>query len=410
MPHDTPNFLLSNQDHAAPVVTPSRAPRSLTVLGATGSVGSSTLDLVTQSPGAFEVVALTAHSNVDQLIAAAIRHRAKLAVISDPSLYAALKAGLAGTGIRAGAGEHALVEAALEPADCVLAAIMGIAGLAPTLAAVSQGRRVALANKECLVAAGELFMAAVSASGAELLPVDSEHSAVHQALAGATPDMIERIVLTASGGPFRTWSLEQMAGATPAVALKHPNWSMGQKICIDSATWMNKGLELIEAFHLFPVAADQLAVIVHPQSIVHAMVEYRDGSVMAQLGAPDMRTPIAYALGWPERIQAPTARLDLIKLGQLTFEAPDEVRFPALALARAAMLRGGGTTTILNGANELAVAAFLGKRIGFLDIARTVAECLERAERKGAVSQPQNLADVLALDRIARELAQDVIG
>jgi 1-deoxy-D-xylulose-5-phosphate reductoisomerase len=410
MPHDAPNFPLSYQDHSARVITASRVPRSLSVLGATGSVGSSTLDLVTRSPGAFEVVALTAQNNVDQLVVAAISHRAKLAVIGDPSHYAALKAGLAGTGIRAGAGEQALVEAALEPADCVLAAIMGIAGLAPTLAAVSQGRRVALANKECLVAAGDLFMAAVSASGAELLPVDSEHSAVHQALAGATPDMIERIVLTASGGPFRTWSLAQMAGATPAAALKHPNWSMGQKICIDSATWMNKGLELIEAFHMFPVSADQLAVIVHPQSIIHAMVEYRDGSVMAQMGAPDMRTPIAYALGWPERIPAPTARLDLIKLGQLTFEAPDEVRFPALALARAAMLRGGGTTTILNGANELAVAAFLGKRIGFLDIARTVAQCLERAERNGAVSQPQNLADVLAIDRIARELAQDVIG
>jgi 1-deoxy-D-xylulose-5-phosphate reductoisomerase len=384
--------------------------RSLSILGATGSVGTSALDLVARSPGAFDIVSLTAQSNVDQLVAAAIAHRAKLAVIGDGQHYAALKSGLAGTGIRAAAGAQGLIDAASEPADCVLASIMGIAGLAPTLAAVAQGRRVALANKECLVAAGDLFMAAVAQAGTELLPVDSEHSAVHQALVGSTPESIERIVLTASGGPFRTWSTAQMAEATPAAALKHPNWSMGQKICIDSATWMNKGLELIEAYHLFPITAHQLAVVVHPQSIIHALVEYRDGSVMAQLGAPDMRTPIAYALGWPERIAAPTARLDLIKLASLTFEAPDEIRFPALALARAAMLRGGAATTILNGANEMAVAAFLEKRIGFLDIARTVEACLERAERNGVVRQPQNLVDVLDLDEIARRLARDVIN
>jgi 1-deoxy-D-xylulose-5-phosphate reductoisomerase len=383
---------------------------TVTVLGATGSVGTSTLDLIERSPGAFEIVALTAQNNVDQLIAAAIKHRAKLAVIGDEAHYPALKAGLAGTGIKAAGGAQALIDAASEPADCVMAAIMGIAGLAPTLAAVDQGRRVALANKECLVAAGHLFMARVTGANAELLPVDSEHSAVHQALVGAHPDAIERIVLTASGGPFRTWSLAQMAEATPAAALKHPNWSMGQKICIDSATWMNKGLELIEAFHLFPVTADQLAVVVHPQSIIHALVEYRDGSVMAQMGAPDMRTPIAYALGWPDRIPAPTARLDLIKLGQLTFEAPDEQRFPSLALARAAMRRGGAATTVLNGANEMAVAAFLDHRIGFLDIARTVEKCLNYAERNGVVNQPQNLADVLAIDGIARQVARDVIG
>jgi 1-deoxy-D-xylulose-5-phosphate reductoisomerase len=387
-----------------------KRPTSLTILGATGSVGTSALDLVANSPGAFEIVALTAQSNVDQLITAAIRHRAKLAVIGDEALYPALKAGLAGTGIRAAGGAPALIDAASEAADCVLAAIMGIAGLAPTLAAVAQGRRVALANKECLVAAGHLFMSRVAAAKTELLPVDSEHSAVHQALVGASADAIERIVLTASGGPFRTWTTAQMADATPAAALKHPNWSMGQKICIDSATWMNKGLELIEAFHLFPVTPEQLAVVVHPQSIIHALVEYRDGSVMAQLGAPDMRTPIAYALGWPDRIKAPTARLDLIKLGQLTFEAPDEVRFPALALARAAMTRGGAATTVLNGANEMAVGAFLERRIGFLDIARTVESCLNVAERNGVVNQPQNLADVLEVDGIARQLARDVIG
>jgi 1-deoxy-D-xylulose-5-phosphate reductoisomerase len=375
-----------------------------------GSVGTSALDLVAHSPGVFEIIALTAQTNVDQLVAASIKHKARLAVIGDDAHYQALKAGLAGTGIRVAAGAQALVEAACEPADCVLAAIMGIAGLAPTLAAVDQGRRVALANKECLVAAGHLFMDRVLAADTELLPVDSEHSAVHQALVGAHPEAIERIVLTASGGPFRTWSSAQMAAATPAAALKHPNWSMGQKICIDSATWMNKGLELIEAFHLFPVTAEQLAVVVHPQSIIHALVEYRDGSVIAQLGAPDMRTPIAYALGWPERIQAPTARLDLIKLGQLTFEAPDEQRFPALALAQAAMQRGGAATTVLNGANEMAVAAFLEQRIGFLDIARTVDKCLDAAERNGVVNQPQNLADVLEIDGIARQLARDVIG
>lgn len=385
-------------------------PTSLTILGATGSIGTSALDLVANSPGAFEIVALTAQNNVDQLVAAAIKHRAQLAVIGDDAHYAALKAGLAGTGIRCGAGAQGLVDAASEPADCVLAAIMGIAGLAPTLAAVAQGRRVALANKECLVAAGHLFMQQVRGHKTELLPVDSEHSAVHQALVGAKPEAIERIVLTASGGPFRTWSLAQMAEATPAAALKHPNWSMGQKICIDSATWMNKGLELIEAFHLFPVSPDQLAVVVHPQSIIHALVEYRDGSVMAQMGAPDMRTPIAYALGWPERIQAPTARLDLIKLGQLTFEAPDEVRFPSLALAKAAMNRGGAATTVLNGANEMAVAAFLDHRIGFLDIAATVDKCLNHAERNGVVNRPQTLADVLEVDRLARQLARDVIG
>jgi 1-deoxy-D-xylulose-5-phosphate reductoisomerase len=393
-----------------PVMRSRNRPYTLSVLGATGSVGTSALDLVANSGGAFEIVALTAHSQVEQLIAAAIQHRARLAVIGHEAHYPALQAGLSGTGIRAAAGAQALIEAASEPADCVLAAIMGVAGLAPTLAAVDQGRRVALANKECLVAAGHLFMDRVRAAKTELLPVDSEHSAVHQALVGASHDAIERIVLTASGGPFRTWTSAQMAVATPAAALKHPNWSMGQKICIDSATWMNKGLELIEAYHLFPVTAEQLAVVVHPQSIIHAWVEYHDGSVMAQMGAPDMRTPIAYALGWPDRIPAPTARLDLIKLGQLTFEAPDEVRFPALALARGAMQRGGAATTVLNGANEMAVAAFLDHRIGFLDIARTVEACLVRAERTGVVSQPQCLADVLEVDGIARHLARDVIG
>jgi 1-deoxy-D-xylulose-5-phosphate reductoisomerase len=384
--------------------------QTLSVLGATGSVGTSTLDLVARTPDAFEIIALTAHSNVDELADAAIRHRARCAVIGDARHYAALKDRLAGTGIEAAAGPAALIEAAGRPADCVLAAIMGIAGLEPTLAALAQGRRVALANKECLVAAGDLFMASAKAHGADVLPVDSEHSGVHQALVGAAPDTIERIVLTVSGGPFRTWTVEAMKAATPEMALKHPNWSMGRKICIDSATWMNKGLELIEAYHLFPVTHGQLAVLVHPQSVIHALVEYRDGSVMAQMGAPDMRTPIAYALSWPTRMAAPVARLDLAKLGMLTFEAPDDRKFPALRLARAAMEEGGAATTVLNGANEEAVAAFLEKRIGFLDIASTVEEALNRSVQTGVVTAPQTVDDVLAIDRRARELARDVIG
>jgi len=286
---------------------------------------------------------------------------------------------------------------------------VGAAGLEPALKAVGQGRRVALANKECLVSAGELFMAAVRASGAELLPVDSEHSAVLQALGTARPETIERIVLTASGGPFRTWSEQQLAAATPEQALRHPNWSMGRKITIDSATMMNKGLELIEAYHLFPVNAAQLAIVVHPQSIVHALVAYCDGSVMAHLGCPDMRTPLAVALAWPDRMAAPTRRLDLASLATLTFEAPDEVRFPALRLARAALERGGTAAAILSAANEVAVEAFLEGRIGFPRIAATVSQCLELAEADHAIIAPHSLDDVLAADARGRELARDVI-
>ena len=300
------------------------------MLGATGSVGRSTLDLIGRNPDMFEVVALTGNSNVDALAEQAVRHGARLAVVGDDRHYAALKARLAGTGIEAGAGAAALAEAAMRPADCVVAGIIGAAGLRPTLAAVSQGRRVALANKECLVLAGRMFMQAVRDAGTELLPVDSEHSAVFQAMAGSDPATIERIVLTASGGPFRTWSREQLARATPEEALCHPNWSMGRKITIDSATLMNKGLELIEAYHLFPVEPAQLEVVVHPQSIVHALVEFCDGSMLAQLASPDMRTPIALSLAWPARMAAPTKRLDLVELGQLSFERPDEGRFQAL--------------------------------------------------------------------------------
>ena len=386
------------------------AVQRISVLGATGSVGTSTLDLLARTPEAFEVVALTAQTNVDQLADAAVAARAKLAVIGDASRYGQLKDRLAGTGIEAAAGADALIAAGAASADCVVAAIMGAAGLKPALAAVAQGRRVALANKECLVTAGALFMAAVKRCGTELLPVDSEHSAVFQALGAALPETIERVVLTASGGPFRTWDLKQIAGVTPEQALKHPNWTMGRKITIDSATMMNKGLELIEAFHLFPVEPHQLGVLVHPQSIVHALVEYRDGSVMAQMASPDMRTPIALALSWPDRMQAPTARLDLAKLATLTFEAPDRVKFPALALAESALGRGGAAAAVLNAANEVAVEAFLQRQIGFLDIARTVAYCLDEAEHQNICGEPGSVDDAMHVDAAARQLARVVIA
>ncbi len=383
--------------------------RSLTILGATGSIGKSTLDLVERNSDAFEIVALTAQSNVAALADAARRTRARLAVIGDKTLHAELQSALSGTGIRTAAGPEEVVAAAAEPADCVMAAIVGAAGLEPTFAAARQGRRVALANKECLVSAGEVFMSAIADAGAELLPVDSEHSAAFQALSGAAPESIERIVLTASGGPFRTWAREQLERATPEEALRHPNWSMGAKISIDSATLMNKGLELIEAFHLFPVEASQLGVVVHPQSIVHCLVSYKDGSVLAQMASPDMRTPIALALSWPRRMSAPTPRLDLAAIGTLSFEAPDEARFPALTIAREALTRGGTAPAILSAANEIAVEAFLARRIGFLDIARCVSAALEEADRRGCIIAPVTLADVLAADAEGRRVAQTVL-
>jgi 1-deoxy-D-xylulose-5-phosphate reductoisomerase len=390
--------------------TPAGARKRITVLGATGSVGTNTLDLIGRNPHLFEVVALTAHSNVDALAELARRHRASLAVVADESCYGALKDRLAGTGIEVAAGAAALVAAAVLPADCVMAGIIGAAGLRPTMAAVAQGRRVALANKECLVMAGEILMRAVRQAGTELIPVDSEHSAAFQAIAGADPAAIERIVLTASGGPFRTWSLEELARATPEQALCHPNWSMGRKITIDSATLMNKGLELIEACHLFPVELGQLEVVVHPQSIIHALVAYRDGSMLAQLASPDMRTPIALSLSWPSRMHAPTKRIDLVALGTLSFEWPDERRFKALGLARQAMQRGGMAPAVLNAANEVAVEAFLAGRLGFLQIAQLVAETLELTERRGALGGTSDLSAVLAADATARELALNLLG
>jgi 1-deoxy-D-xylulose-5-phosphate reductoisomerase len=390
--------------------TPAAARKRVTVLGATGSVGTSTLDLIGRNAHLFEVVALTARSNVEALAELAVRHRASLAVVADDTCYGALKERLSGSGIEVAAGAAALVAAAVRPADCVMAGIIGAAGLRPTLAAVSQGRRVALANKECLVLAGEIFMKAVRQAGTELVPVDSEHSAVFQSIAGADPASIERIVLTASGGPFRTWSLEELAHATPQQALCHPNWTMGRKITIDSATLMNKGLELIEAYHLFPVEPGQLEVVVHPQSIVHALVAYRDGSMLAQLASPDMRTPIALSLSWPNRMDAPTKRLDLVEIGQLSFERPDEQRFKALGLARQAMQQGGTAPAVLNAANEIAVEAFLAGRLGFLQIAQLVAETLEMAERQGVLGSAQDLSAVLATDATARRLALNLLG
>ena len=384
--------------------------KRISVLGATGSIGTSALDLIGRTPEAFEIVALTAQNNTEKLAALAKAHNAKVAVIGEASLYDDLKERLAGSGIEAAAGSDALVAAAEMPAECIIAAISGAAGLQPTWAAVRRGCRLALANKECLVSAGELFMETVRAAGVELLPVDSEHSAAFQVLEGCHPEAVERIVLTASGGPFRTWPADRLETVTPDQALKHPNWSMGRKITIDSATLMNKGLELIEAYHLFRVKTDQLGVIVHPQSVVHCLVSFSDGSVLAQMACPDMRTPIALSLSWPLRMHAPTKRLDLVELGALTFEAPDEVRFPALRLAREALERGGTAPAILNAANEIAVEQFLERRLPFLDIAKVVATCLERADRDGVLRAPTSLEDVLVADRVGRDLARDVIA
>ncbi len=384
-------------------------PRRITVLGATGSIGESTLDLIGRNAAAYQVVALTGGRNVARLAELAILHRAELAVVADPNGYASLKAALAGTGIEAAAGEQALLEAARRPADWVMAAIVGAAGLRPTLEAVRQGTATAIANKECLVTAGAIFMAEVARAGATLLPVDSEHSAASQAMVGASPERIERICITASGGPFRSWTLAQMADARPEQALNHPNWSMGAKVTIDSATLMNKGLELIEAHHLFALRPDKLDVLVHPQSIVHCLVYLSDGSVIAQMSCPDMRTPIAYSLAWPERMHVPNGRVDLAKLGALTFEAPDASRFPALRLARDVLEAGGSAPTVLNAANEVAVEAFLSRRIGFLSIVALVEAALEASPDLVACT-PTGVEGVLAIDSEARKRTGGLLG
>ena len=386
-----------------------QTPRRISILGATGSIGCSTLDLIGRDPERYDVVALSALNNAEQLARQAIEHDAELAVLADPDGYQDLKAALSGSTVEAAAGPDALMEAVERPADWTMAAIMGCAGLRPTLKAVEQGQCLALANKECLVSAGDLFMNAVSRAGTQLLPVDSEHSAAFQAIDPAMSAAIEKISLTASGGPFRTWTHEQIATAGPGDALKHPTWSMGRKLTIDSATLMNKGLELIEAFHLFPVDAHQLDVVIHPQSIVHCLVEYADGSVLAQMSSPDMRTPIAYSLAWPERMWAPTERLDLAKIGSLEFEPPDKDRFPALGLAQDAMVADNGTTTVLNAANEIAVEAFLDGKIGFPVIPALVADTINAALRDG-ISKPGSLDDVFLLDEMSRGLARSLLS
>lgn len=375
--------------------------KRVSILGATGSIGTSTLDLIVRAPDQFEVLALTANRDVKKLAEAAIRTHARRAVVADPECLDALRDALAGSDAEAAAGPDAVAEAAAMGADWTMAAIVGTAGLRPVMAALQTGATVALANKEALVSAGAVATAAARAHGATLLPVDSEHNAVFQCFDFAAPERVRRIVLTASGGPFRETSLEAMRAITPAQAVAHPNWSMGAKISVDSATMMNKGLELIEAFHLFPVSAEQLDVIVHRQSVVHSMVEYVDGSVLAQMGTPDMRTPIAHTLAWPDRMATPCAPLDLAAIGRLDFEPADPVRFPALSLARAALQAGGARPAILNAANEVAVAAFLGGAIGFLEIAAIVADTLERYDPEA----PATLDAVLAVDGEARRLA-----
>jgi 1-deoxy-D-xylulose-5-phosphate reductoisomerase len=379
--------------------------KRITVLGSTGSVGRSTVDLLAREPGRFAVEALTAHRDVKALAAQAVALKAKRAVVADPAAYDDLKAALAGTGIEAAAGPDAVVEAAQMPADWVMSSIVGAAGLAPTLAAIRQGKTIGLANKETLVSAGALMTQEVAKAGATLIPVDSEHSAIFQVFEPARADKVARLILTASGGPFRTRTLDQMRAVTPEQAVAHPNWSMGAKISVDSATMMNKGLETIEAMFLFPVGAERIDVIVHPQSVVHSMVEYIDGSILAQLGTPDMRTPIAVALAWPDRMAAPVPRLDFKKSASLTFEDPDFERFPALRIAREVLREGGAAPTLLNAANEVAVAAFLARRIGFLDIVA----CVEAVLAETRPAAPGDLEAVAELDRTARRKAEDWI-
>jgi 1-deoxy-D-xylulose-5-phosphate reductoisomerase len=380
------------------------APRIVTVLGATGSVGTSTVDLLRRDRAGYRVAALSANRSAAALAQLARDLGARFAAVADPAAYRDLKDGLGASGIEAAAGEEAVIEAARRPADWVMAAVSGATGLRATMAAVERGATVALANKECLVCAGTLFMRRAAETKATVLPVDSEHNAVFQALAAGRRADVRRVVLTASGGPFRTWSMEAIRAATLEQALRHPNWSMGPKITIDSATLMNKGLELIEARHLFALAPNEIDVVVHPQSIVHAMVEFRDGSLIAQLGPPDMRIPISHCLGWPARIESPAARLELERMATLTFEPPDLARFPALGLARRAMETGNGAPTVLNAANEVAVAEFMARRLSFGGIAALVATAMEAASGRGLMREPTTVEEAVAVDHSTRLL------
>jgi 1-deoxy-D-xylulose-5-phosphate reductoisomerase len=396
---------------AQPSETPGRATsRRINIFGSTGSIGLSTLDLIRRNANGFTVGALTANSSVEALAEQARELRPELAVVADEGQYQGLKSALAGTGIRVAAGRSGLLEAADLPADWTMAAIVGTAGLEPTLKAMGKTTSIGLANKECLVSAGELFMREINRTDTTLLPVDSEHSAIFQVLDFDLLDQVERIVLTASGGPFREWPLEKLEKATRAQALNHPNWNMGAKITVDSATMMNKGLELIEAHYLFPVGADRIEVVVHPQSIIHSFVEYTDSSILAQMGMPDMRTPIACALAWPERMNTPVPRLDLAAIGSLTFEAPDERRFPALRLAREALRTGNGAPTIMNAANEIAVAAFIADQLTYLNITRLVEDTLETAAQRGLLHCPKGLDEVMELDGMGRHMARELLA
>ncbi len=392
-------------DHlAAPAPDASlKQPRVITVLGATGSIGRSTADLLDAAPDSFNVVAVAGGRDAIALARTAVRLKASFAALADPAGYGALKAALAGTGIAAAAGEEAVVEAALHPSDLVVGAIAGTAGVKPTFAALDAGRAIALANKECLVCAGPAFMRQAALRGTRLLPVDSEHNAIFQALGEADPATVDRMTLTASGGPFRTWSKERIAAATPDQALAHPNWAMGPKVTVDSAGLMNKGLELIEAHYLFGMDPERLDVLVHPQSIVHGLVAFADGSVTAGLAAPDMKVPIGHCLHYPERMPTSARRLDLAQVGTLTFERPDLDRFPSLRVALDVLRAGQGLPTVMNAANEIAVEAFLAGLIAFHEIARLVERACETAIADGSAREPATVADALAIDHVVRE-------
>jgi len=380
--------------------------RRITLLGATGSVGTSAADVIAAAPDMFEVHAVTARTNGAKLAHMARKLRASRAVLADETTLATLKDDLFGSGIAVAAGAAAMEEAAAEPVDLVLSAIVGAAGLRATAAAIQSGSDIALANKECLICAGSAFMRLVREHGVRVLPVDSEHNALYQLLDRREAADIRSYTLTASGGPFRTWTAEAIAQATPQQAVAHPTWSMGAKISVDSATLMNKGLELIEAHHLFDLAPEKLDVIVHPQSVVHALITFRDGSIHAELGPADMRRPIGYCLHWPERVREPVSTLDLAAVGQLTFELPDLARFPALGLAVRALRQGNGAPTVLNAANEVAVAAFLAGRIGFTAIPRIVEIALTAADSEGLLAVPASIDEALQLDAVARRLAE----
>ena len=391
-----------------------RIARKITILGSTGSIGVSTLDLLdfaaAKGEAEFEIEALTAHKNLEALVEQARRFKPKFIALADETLAADLRAAAADLDVETGAGAAAIEEAASRDADWVMAAIVGAAGLKPTLKAAERGADIALANKECLVCAGDVVTAAIEKAGGALLPVDSEHNAIFQVFDFERPNRVSRLVLTASGGPFRTWTKEQMAAATPAQAVAHPNWSMGAKISVDSATMMNKGLELIEAAHIFPVGHEKIDILVHPQSVIHSMVEYVDGSMLAQLGAPDMRTPIASTLAWPDRVPSPSAKLDLAEVATLTFEKPDIERFPALRLAREAIAAGGVMPAALNAANEIAVAAFLKGGIKFLDIAAITEQVLDMTGRRNEHASLSTLEEAIDADTLAREMAEHCVA